>query len=171
MDDTNKQDAAKAEIEGAADEAKQAVKGAVESTKGAAKGVVDDVKTMAQDTKNYVATQFGDVRNEVTSQAKTTIDKGRSQVAGQVEGLASALTRAGEQLRNEDQPELANYSERAGEQIQNVASYLGERDLREVMRDVEGFARKNPLVFAGAAVALGLIAARFLKSSRPYEAQ
>jgi hypothetical protein len=34
-------------------------------------------------------------------------------------------------------------------------------------RDLEGFARRNPALFFGAAFGLGLLAARFLKSTPP----
>jgi len=39
-----------------------------------------------------------------------------------------------------------------------------------LMRDVEHFAHKNPAVFLGGAFALGILAARFLKSGNPNQA-
>jgi hypothetical protein len=45
-----------------------------------------------------------------------------------------------------------------------VARYLREADLRTIGQDVERLARERPAVVFGAAFAVGLLAARFLKS-------
>jgi hypothetical protein len=58
------------------------------------------------------------------------------------------------------------YVERAARQIERAATYVQDVDLGEIVDNVEDFARKRPAVFVGAAFALGIVAARFLKSSR-----
>ena len=50
-----------------------------------------------------------------------------------------------------------------------VADYVQRADVREMMNEVEDFARRRPAVFIGSAFAVGLLAARFLKSSREGE--
>jgi hypothetical protein len=48
-----------------------------------------------------------------------------------------------------------------------VAEYLREADGGRMARDLESLARRQPALVFGGAFALGLIAARFLKSSAP----
>src|SRR5215217_3478282 len=55
--------------------------------------------------------------------------------------------------------------EKAAEQAERLSGYLSERDANELLREVEDFARNRPAVFLGGAFAIGIAAARFLKSS------
>jgi hypothetical protein len=84
-----------------------------------------------------------------------------------VRGIGGAFHRTSEQLRNEDQARYADIADNVGRQVDRVADYLRQSDGRTMARDIESLARRQPaLVFAGA-FAIGLVAARFLKSSEP----
>ena len=48
-----------------------------------------------------------------------------------------------------------------------MSSYLRDHDMNDLVRDAEDYARREPLIFFGAAFAAGFIAARFLKASSP----
>src|SRR5205814_450028 len=61
----------------------------------------------------------------------------------------------------------AQYTNSLAQQIENLSGYFERKDVREMVRDVESFARRYPAYFIGGAVALGFLAARFLKSSGP----
>lgn len=122
--------------------------------------------------------QIRQARDKVVDQAKTTfrdardragssLSEGRRQAAEQVGGIGGALHRTSEQLRNEDQARFADVADSVGRQIDRVADYLRDSDGRTMVRDIESLARRQPaLVFAGA-FALGVVAARFLKSTNP----
>ena len=122
--------------------------------------------------------QIRQARDQVVDQAKSTLrdardragsslNEGRRQAAEQIGGIGGALHRTSEQLRNEDQARFADLADTVGSQIDRVAGYLRDSDGRTMARDAESLARRQPaLVFAGA-FALGLLAARFLKSSDP----
>ena len=70
-----------------------------------------------------------------------------------------------------DQPMASEYIERAAQQIERVAEYVQNADMGKMMSEVEDFARRRPAVFIGSAFAAGLLAARFLKSSREAESR
>jgi hypothetical protein len=53
--------------------------------------------------------------------------------------------------------------------MRNFSDQLRQKDVRELMSDVERFAQRQPTLFLGGAFALGLLGARFLKSSAPTE--
>ena len=108
-------------------------------------------------------TTFRDARDR----AGSSLTEGRRQAAEQIGGIGGALHRTGEQLRDEDQAPFADIADSVGRQVDRAADYLRESDGRTIARDIEGLARRQPaIVFAGA-FALGLVAARFLKSSDP----
>ena len=119
--------------------------------------------------------QIRQVRDQVVDQAKSTLreardragsslDDGRRQAADQIGNLAGAFHRTGEQLRNENQERIAGLADSFAGQVDQVARYLREADARSIGRDVERLARERPAVVFGAAFAVGLLAARFLKS-------
>ena len=125
-----------------------------------------------------VGEQIRQARDKVVDQAKSTfrdardragssLSEGRRQAAEQIGGIGGALHRTSEQLRGEDQARFADVADSVGRQLDRAAGYLRDSDGRTIARDIESLARRQPaLVFAGAFV-LGLVAARFLKSSDP----
>jgi hypothetical protein len=101
-------------------------------------------------------------------------EQASSQLSGRkdraVEGLSSlveAARQTGRQLREKDQTGVAAYVETAADQIERFSQSMGNKDLTEIVGDVERFARRQPALFLGVGFGLGLLGARFLKSSRP----
>jgi predicted AlkP superfamily pyrophosphatase or phosphodiesterase len=60
---------------------------------------------------------------------------------------------------------FARYSNQVADRVERASTYLEEHDLDELMVEAEDFARRQPELFIGGAFTLGLLAARFLKSS------
>jgi ElaB/YqjD/DUF883 family membrane-anchored ribosome-binding protein len=122
-------------------------------------------------------TQIRDVKNQVVDQAKTSfrqardsaassLNDSRHQAADRMGGIASAVRSTSEHLRSENQGGMANLTDSLAEQVERLSSYLRERDLRAFRDDVENFARRQPAVAIGVALGLGMLGARFFKSSR-----
>jgi hypothetical protein len=80
--------------------------------------------------------------------------------------IAAATERAAGEF-DTAMPQAAQYIRQASEQIQSVADVVRERDMRELVGEVENFARRQPTLFFGGAMILGFAALRFLKSSAP----
>jgi hypothetical protein len=59
------------------------------------------------------------------------------------------------------------YEPSRADQIDTWSRRIREKNLDELVTDVQRLARRQPAVFIGSAFAVGLLAARFLKSSRP----
>ena len=95
----------------------------------------------------------------------------RSQFTGRSIAKSASITRPGEANLNSSTTEsglaeaAAKYTNTAAQKLEDVAGYFETRNVREMARDLEGFARRNPAVFLGAAFGLGFLAARFLKST------
>jgi len=81
--------------------------------------------------------------------------------------VADAVGAMGDQLRQNDPIGLAQFADQAAEQIDRFSTYLRETDVDEMLADAQRFARRQPALFLGGAFAVGLLAARFLKSSTP----
>lgn len=120
--------------------------------------------------------QMRKVKEQVVGQAKTTfreardrasssLSDSRRQAADQVGGIASALHSAGRHLREEQQERIGGLADSLAGQVDQVADYLRDADLQRLSRDLENLSRRQPALVFGAAFALGLLGARFLKSS------
>lgn len=125
---------------------------------------------------NGVKTQIRDVKNQVVDHAKTTLTEARDSAASsltsskgrlaeQVTHVASAFRTTTDHLRQNDQPQLAGYADGVARQAERLAGYLRNADFRAMGDDVQELARRQPALVVGGAFALGLLAARFLKSS------
>ena len=101
------------------------------------------------------------VREGATSQLSSQKDRAMDSLGS----LARAMRQSTQSFRDIQQDTVADYVERAGHQIEQLSVRLRERDARELLHDAQRFARRRPMVFIGSAFVLGVVAARFLKSS------
>ena len=102
---------------------------------------------------------------EAQQKTKSAVANKKEQAVGELGNLAQALRQTGIQLRQQDQNTVAQYTEKAAQQIDRVSGYLSKRDVDQLIEEGERLARKNPELFLGVTFGLGLLAARFIKSS------
>jgi hypothetical protein len=118
--------------------------------------------------------------NRTTSQGSGTgtgiVDKVKEQATAQLssqkdratQGLgtvASAVRQTTQSLRDQQHDAVAGYVEQAADQIERFSERLKNKDVTELLNDAQQLARRQPAIFIGGAFALGLVGARFLKSS------
>lgn len=82
-----------------------------------------------------------------------------------VTSVAQAVRQSTQQLRDNRHETIARYVDQAVDGVERFANRLKEKDVNELVRDAQQFARRNPAVFVGTAFGIGVVAARFLKSS------
>jgi hypothetical protein len=131
----------------------------------AGQGAVAQAKDMAGDLVDQAQEKTGQVVDQARGVVASRIADQKDRAAGSLGGVAQALRQTSQQLRDQDQAGTTQYVDGAANQIERVASYLQHTDINDVFDDVEQFARRQPALFLGGAFALGLLGARFLKSS------
>lgn len=109
--------------------------------------------------------QAGAIWNDAKDKARSTVEQQQRTAAAGIGDVADALKSAAHELEGKDSPAAAQVTQRAAEGLERVANALRSRDVTSMMHDVERFARQQPAVFLGAAVAAGFLAMRFLKAS------
>jgi len=116
-----------------------------------------------------VLQQAGQKASEMADQARTQVisklDDQKERAAGSLDSVAQALRQTGQQFRDQDQQPFGQVAESAAEMVDRFSGFLSERDIRQLIGEAENFARRQPALFIGGAFGLGLLAARFLKSS------
>jgi len=128
--------------------------------------------SVGEDARNVTseAVQFAtDVADKATQSAQRQFASGKERAADTIGHLAGALRHTGEQLGSDDVPLVNDYLDRVATQAEGFADYLKKTSFSGVVGDLENLARRQPLLFVGSALVVGLLGGRFLKSSPPIQ--
>lgn len=119
----------------------------------------------AEQAKAKAQQLVGDAQHRASEQVQSRLDTQKHRAAESLSGVAQSLHATSQQLQGQ-QDGASRYVRQAADRVENLASHLQDRDVGEIIDEVEDFARRQPAVFLGGAFALGVLGARFLKSSR-----
>lgn len=129
--------------------------------------VKEQVSQGAQQALDKTQEMAGQMAGQAKSKAQSAFESGKHQVTENLSGVSHALRTTSQNLESETSLPIGGLFDGAAGGIDGVRDYLQSKSLDDLMYDAENFARRNTLVFLGGAFALGLAAARFLKSSAP----
>ena len=129
----------------------------------------EDTTSGAQEKAQEMAGQAQEKAQETARQAQSKlreqIDE-RSQQAGErISATAGDLRSVGDELRNQGKDTPAKLADQAAERTERLGSYLSESSAEKLLGDVEDFGRRQPLAVLAGGLAVGVVAARFLKAS------
>jgi hypothetical protein len=115
--------------------------------------------------KQAITHVASDVAGQAREQVNTRFDSRKDKAVETIDTVASAIRETSDKLKGVGP--LGDVAGRAADSIEKVADFFEDKQIGDVVRDVEKFARREPALFIGAAFALGLIGGRYLKSSAP----
>ena len=130
---------------------------------GAAGVVKDEVQRLAADAREETAR----VASQAREQASQLAARATEQTAQRLTSLAGALRQAARQLESDDAAGFGRYAGIAADQVEKASGYLEGKDLGQLVRDTQTFARRHPDLFLCGAFVAGVMLARFIKSSAP----
>ncbi|MGE3178383.1 MAG: hypothetical protein AB7O32_13030 [Vicinamibacterales bacterium] len=114
---------------------------------------------------SHAAGAYGGIVDRVRERAAAELSSQKDRAFDGLGTVAQAVRQSTQQLRDQQHDTIAAYVEQAADQLDRIARQLREKDLGELMDDAQRLAQSQPAVFIGSAFALGLIGARFIKSS------
>ena len=120
-----------------------------------------DTMDQAKDRVESFVDRAGD---KVKDAAESRLSEGKNQAVDRLSGVAQGLRSSGQQFQGQEA--ISQFVTRAADRVENFANHLRNRDVPELLEEVEDFAQRQPAAFLGGAFAVGLLGARFLKSSR-----
>ena len=110
-----------------------------------------------------VAESAKDLASKASEKVASAVEEQKAAGADFVSDMAGSIRRAATEFGQV--PQAAQYMRLAAEQIDSVSDAFRRRDLSQLVSDVQGFARRQPTAFLGAAVLAGFAVVRFLKTS------
>jgi cell division septum initiation protein DivIVA len=99
------------------------------------------------------------IAEQVSNDVRARVQAQSSRAADSVQHAADAARQTAENLRGQE-AWMAGLIEQGADRLGELARSLRGKDPRTLLADVEDFARKQPILFAGAAMALGFALTR-----------
>jgi hypothetical protein len=131
----------------------------------------DQVKDQVRDKTQLAQDKARGALGQARSRLRDQVDQRSTQAGERVAGTASDVRSIAEELRNQGKDTPARVAEQVADRAESFGTYLRDADGDRLLRDVEDFARRQPMLVAAAGLALGFAASRFMKasSSRRYQ--
>ena len=143
------------ELRGKAGDAADTLHGAGDRAASAARGASNQAAGMLETAKGAASDAGAKVSDVLEDQKAAGIE--------QVAGISGAIRRAADELGPE-LPPVAQYMRKAADGINSMAEAVRRRDVRQIVDDVQGFAKRQPAAFLGATVLGGFAVMRLLKA-------
>ena len=138
--------------------------------------VKQKAKQQAGQAKQKLGEMSQTVRQEAKNFASTARTRAGERVSGEVEGrkqmvtstlgdFAEAIRRAGDELGQRDQSMAAGLIRQAADGLESVSRNLADKSPEDMLHAVRDYGRRNPAVFIGGAIVVGLLLGRFVRST------
>ena len=129
-------------------------------------GLADQVKDQTQQAVQQGQQYAGQAVGMVGSRVKTALGQQKDALANGITETAQVLKQNSESFRSQGVGAFAGpYIDQAAAKLTEVGATIQGKDVDEIVRDTENFARVQPAYFLGAAALIGFALARFLKST------
>ena len=138
---------------------------------GGSPGGAEQATEKAQQAKEMAQEKAQGAADQARGRLREQVDQRSTQAGERIAGTAGDVRSIADELRNQGKDAPANLAEQVANQADRVGDYLKGASGDRILRDVEDFARRQPMLVAAAGLALGFAASRFLKasSSRRYQ--
>jgi glucan phosphorylase len=130
-----------------------------------ADGSVGEAQEKTQEVAGEAQEKAKEVAGRAQEGVRQQIDDRSTRAGERVTSTAGDLRSVGEELRKQGKETPAKLADRAAEETEKVGSYLKENGPDKMLEDVEEFGRRRPWAVLAGGLAVGVLAARFLKAS------
>jgi cell division septum initiation protein DivIVA len=127
--------------------------------------VAQQAQQHAQQAVQQAQESAGQVVSQVRDQIVSRLQEQKDSTSQGLGLVGQSLRQTSGQLHQQGQHLLGGYAETVAEQAERLVGYLNERDVARIGQEVAEFGRSRPEVFLGAAFVVGLLSARFFKST------
>jgi hypothetical protein len=105
------------------------------------------------------------LKDTAKESARGVLGEQQHAAASSLGQFADTLRKAARETGDGQQGQVSRIAESAADGLERLSASLRERDFDRLVGDLESFARRQPVVFFGAAMVTGFLAMRFLKAS------
>ena len=135
------------------------------SAQEAVQDVARDAQARAKEVGRAVSEQTKEAAEELRQSAAASFSDSKGQLAKQIAGLAKAFRSGSDTLRDEELGDFARLSDGAAERLEDLSDQL-DRNTDDLLGDLQDVAQERPVLFVGGLLTIGVLSARFLRSSQ-----
>ena len=106
---------------------------------------LDAIKDKAADDVRAIRHEAEARIGDATEKAKSFADDQKGLAAGQIEGVAQALSRVADELEGDDKGAIARYARDIAGGAERLSSNLRDKDVDQLMSMAQDFGRRQPL--------------------------
>ena len=117
-----------------------------------------------EDSANMVKERAGAILDDAKDAARSKLNEQKDVAADSIDGVAHALRDAAGR-KGEGTDAIAEITGSAADGLERLSNTLRSKDISGMLRDMESFARNQPVAFFGLSLAAGFLAVRFLKAT------
>jgi hypothetical protein len=140
-----------------------------ESEHGGGAGTMAEARHTVAEKARETATHVKSAASDATARAKDKLQQiaaeRKEQTARRLGNYGSAIHESARSLEDQD-PNIAWFTHRCADQIDQVAHYVRTHDFDALRRDAEDVARRHPAAFFGGMFLAGLVLGNLAKASR-----
>lgn len=128
-------------------------------------GVLAEAKETLSATASKVKAAAADTAVRAKEQAERVVTEKKDTAAERIGGYSSAIHDTARSLEEKD-PNIAWFTHRAADRLQNIADYVREHRFSDLRHDAEDLARRHPAAFFGGMFLAGLVLGNVVKASQ-----
>ena len=132
-----------------------------------AESVADSAKREAASLRDEIAHEAREAAEEAKREAEHYADEQRIAAGESLEAIAVALQASVDSLRDQGHSGLADYWQGIADGAGDMAERIKDKPVGDLLHEAERYAREQPGLAFGGAMAAGMLIARFLKASSP----
>ena len=152
---------------GASDSTASGTGSTLDAAKQQTREVLDQAKEQAGEVVEQTKQKAGQLADQTRSRIRTQLETQKEKATGGLGVVAQALHQTGQHLQGQSEAAaVGDYADAIAEQVERLSGYLRQRSMDDLVSDVQDLARRQTALFLGGAFVLGLLTARFLKSSQ-----
>jgi hypothetical protein len=137
---------------------------------GLTSGIVGSLLQAGLSTlREQASTEAQQLTQLIREQGDHYLQKRKSRAADELTRIGDAVQLTADKLHEENIDALAEYVDSAAESFERAAQFLEQRNLKDLGRDLERLARRQPAVVLGALFVGGFALGRFVKSGLSQE--
>jgi gas vesicle protein len=125
----------------------------------------ESLKQSASQAKDNLKSKVNQLKLQAAEKGEQTAAQAKSTAADKIEGVSKTLRQTTERLQQEQDPNIAHYTQMVADKLEHAASYVRQCSVNDLKTDAESMARRHPAVFFGGMFLVGLAASRFFKAS------
>lgn len=132
---------------------------------GSGTGLMDKAREQTTQAVHQAQQKAGEAVGQAREQVKSQLSEQKEKATEGIHTVAEVLRQTGRSLRDQNYDSAGQYAETAADQVDQFSEYLRDKDMDQLMNQVQDFARSRPALILGATFALGFLAARLIKNA------